>query len=161
MTRDEQYSAFEGLAVATASRVFDNWRKSLEAHGVEKADACQEARIVLLELLPKLDDPQYAQQQRTAYIVKSIRGRLLNWAKAAVRNGDARERPDPPMPDRDGEIDLTAALATLDPTIRRILWAWAEGQNPDEIGLAEGLSARQVSARVKAALPKVKRIMCR
>jgi len=163
MTRDELYRQYEGLAVKAAATVFRQWRKSLAALGVTVEDAVQESKLYLLELAPKLDDSAYTREQRTCYVAKSVRRKLGNWAKRQIKNGlpDHRERPDPPQPDHDGRIDLTAALATLDPTIRRILWAWAEGQNPDEIGLAEGLSARQVSARVKAALPKVKRIMCR
>jgi len=161
MTRDELYRQYEGLAVLTGSRVFNAWRKSLQALGHTVEDAVQQAKLVLLELAPKLDDSAYNHAQQTCYVVKSIRGELKNWAERQIKNGlpDTRERPDSPQPDHDGLIDLQNAMAQLDPDVRRMVLARYGGATYDTIGKANGLSAGQAASRVKAALAILRKMM--
>ena len=161
MTRDELYRQYEGLAVKAAATVFRQWRKSLAALGVTVEDAVQQAKLVLLELAPKLDDSAYTREQRTCYVAKSVRRMLGNWAKRQIKNGlpDTRERPDPPQPDHDGRIDLTAALAQLDPETRSMVMERYDGQTYKSLARRHGMSAGQATARVKAGLAKLKAIM--
>ena len=160
MTRDELYRQYEGLAVKAAATVFRQWRKSLTALGVTVEDAVQESKLYLLELAPKLDDSTYTREQRTCYVAKSVRRKLGNWAKRQIKNSlpDTRERPDPPQPDRDGRIDLTAALAQLDPETRSMVMERYDG-TWKSLARRHGMSAGQATARVKAGLAKLKAIM--
>jgi len=160
MEQDEQYRQYEGLAVAAAARVFNQWRKGLQARGVSIEDACQEGRTALLELLPKLDDPQYGPEQRCAFVAKSIRGRLNNWAAKQSRNGDKRE-PRPPHngPDPADLADLNAAMATLDPDVAAMVMQRYGGATYKSIGRDHGLSAGQAASRIAKALAVLKKKM--
>ena len=159
MKANEQYSQFEGLAVKTAASVYAKWRGSLSRRGMTVEDAVQEAKLALLELIPRLDDPQYGPEQRTAYVAKSIRGHLSNWAAKQDRDGDHRDLPDPHEPDPDELLDLREALAKLDETTQAIVLARHGGASYRDLAERHGLSESAVRRIVKAAEATLKRLM--
>ena len=159
MTENETFSAFEGLAVSLAGRCWAQWARTLSARGVDRDDLLQEGRTVLLKILPKLNDPTYTVEQRRAFITKSVRGKLLNFIKAALRNGDTRDRADPPLPDRDGLIDLQAALQSLDEQTRMMVIARYGGATYAAIAKQHGVAAAAATRIVKGGLATLKRRM--
>ena len=159
MTRDELYRQYEGLAVKTAASVFRQWAKSLAKRGVTIEDAVQESKLYLLEMVPKLGNPAYTHEQRTAYVVKSIRGRLLNWAKAAVRDGDHRDLADrAPPPDAAEMLDLRDAMAELDPETRDMVLERYDG-TWKSLARRHGMSAHQAQARVERGMAMLQKKM--
>lgn len=159
MAASEQFQQFEGLAVKTAAAVWARWREALSRRGIGVEDAVQEGRAVLLEILPQLTAPGFVQQQRVAYVKRSVWGRLNNWAKRVARDGDARDRPDPPQSDPGDLLDLNAALCSLDPISKAMVLSRYSGESYKAIGHEHGLSAAQAAARVKGGLAMLKKIM--
>ena len=160
MTKDEQFKKFEGLAVKASARVFGQWRESLTRRGVTVEDAVQEGRLALIELLPRLDDPQYVQQQQSADVVSTVGGRLRNWAVKQSKNGDARDPFDPPPQPDPGELmDLRNAMADLDPTDAAMVLSRYDGMTYREIGRKYGLSAGQAAGRIHKAMAMLRKKM--
>ncbi|HUS45347.1 MAG TPA: sigma-70 family RNA polymerase sigma factor [Phycisphaerae bacterium] len=159
--QDEQFAQYEGLAIKAATRIWSGgWGKSLRERGVSLEDAVQEARLHLLEILPNLADPKYVREQRVAYVSKTLKGQLLNWAKAQTRNGDNRDLPDPPPgPNRDELLDLGVSLAKLGEDDRSMVLAHYGGEGFKAIGEKYGLSTGQTARRVEKVLAKLKKLM--
>jgi len=82
--QDVLFVSYEGLAIQAANDLWKMWEGGLRGGRIGLDDLCQESRAVLLELLPKLKNSTYTQEQRTAYIVKSVRGKLFNLIKIEV-----------------------------------------------------------------------------
>ena len=155
----ETYQQYEGLAVSSATRLWGQWASSLSRRGVDREDLLQAARLALTELAPRLTDPAYGEEQRRAFVTKSIRGKLLNLIKAALRDGDHRDRADPPEVDTDGLLDLDVALQSLDEQTRKMVLSRYGGRTYKSIGAEHGLTAAQAAMRIKAGLAALKKIL--
>jgi len=81
--RDELYAEYEGLVIQAANDLWGAWKGGLSGTPVGLDDLCQEARTVLLELCG-LMDMRLRPERRRGWVVKSVRGRLLNLIKAKV-----------------------------------------------------------------------------
>lgn len=74
--RDVLFARYEGLAVRAATRLWSAHGSSVRGSGSGLEDVVQQARLVLLEVVPKLD-PAYKEGQSATYVFRSVYSRLL------------------------------------------------------------------------------------
>jgi len=75
------FAQYEGLAVVATGRLWERWGQGLCDAGMDLDDLRQESFAILLDLCGRLDRRKGERRCRI-WIIKSLRGRLLNLIKA-------------------------------------------------------------------------------